>query len=231
MDHARIVAQLLARGTGVIETIVQATDRPRVAPASLAIFEPMRQVAREILPAKLPLEAQQLTGPGVVPGGQEAGARYVQTRPVRPPTLWGVGCLPVRPCPCDGGGLPAGRMTISGAARREGTAPTMSVRARRPWSPSGPIGWPMTSCRDARAWPSARGVPRAASTAPPRTSSRGRPRVRCRRPRSWRLREGRALASRPCAWRSRWLGGWRIAMDAGRKRRWPPSWDGGSRPR
>jgi hypothetical protein len=104
MDHERIVEQLLARCKGFIEHMLQGPDLHRVATASLAIFEPMRPVAREILQAKIHLEAQQLKGTAVVPCGPEAGARYVQTWAVRPQTLWGEVCLPVRTFQGDGCG-------------------------------------------------------------------------------------------------------------------------------
>jgi hypothetical protein len=86
MDHKLIGAQLLARGTGVSENISQATDRHRVATASRALFEQRRQVARALLPAKIPLEAQRRKGTAVVPCCPEAGARYIHTRTVRPQT-------------------------------------------------------------------------------------------------------------------------------------------------
>jgi hypothetical protein len=90
MDHELIVEQLLARCKGFIENILQGPDLHRVATASLAIFEQMRQVAREILQAKIDLEAQQLKGTAVVPCCPEAGARYVHTQAVSPQTLEGV---------------------------------------------------------------------------------------------------------------------------------------------
>ena len=86
MDHERIVEQLLARGKGVIENMLQATDLHRVATASRASFEQRRQVARARLQAKLPLAAQPLTGTAVVPCGQEVRARDVHTRTVSPQT-------------------------------------------------------------------------------------------------------------------------------------------------
>jgi hypothetical protein len=104
MDHELMVEQLLARCKGFIENILQATDLHSVATASLAIFEQMRQVAREILQAKIHLEAQQLKGTAVAPCCQEAGARYVHTRTVSPQTLWGKVCIPVRTFQCDGCG-------------------------------------------------------------------------------------------------------------------------------
>jgi hypothetical protein len=104
MDHELIVEQLLARCKSFIENILQGPDLHRVATASLAIFEQMRQVAREMLQAKIHLEAQQLKGPAVVPCCPEAGARYVHTRTVSPRTLWGEVCIPVRTFQCDGCG-------------------------------------------------------------------------------------------------------------------------------
>jgi hypothetical protein len=104
MDHELIVAQLLARCPGCIATMWQGPDLHRVATASLAIFEPMRQVAREMLQAKSHLEAQPRKGTAVVPCGPQAGARYVQTRTVSPQTCGGEVCIPVRTFPCDGCG-------------------------------------------------------------------------------------------------------------------------------
>jgi hypothetical protein len=104
MDHELIVEQLLARCKGFIENILQGPDLHRVATASLAIFEQMRQVAREILQAKIHLEAQQLKGTAVVPCCPEAGARSVHTRAVSPQTLGGEVCIPVRTFQCDGCG-------------------------------------------------------------------------------------------------------------------------------
>jgi hypothetical protein len=104
MDHELIVEQLLARCKGFIENILQSPDLHRVATASLAIFEQMRQVAQEILQAKIHLAAQQLKGTAVVPCCQEAGARYVHTRTVSPQTLLGEVCIPVRTFQCDGCG-------------------------------------------------------------------------------------------------------------------------------
>src|SRR5918999_6265627 len=104
MDHDLIVEQLLARCKCVIENILQAADLHSVATASLAIFEPMRQVAREILQAKIQLEAQQLKGTAVAPCCQDAGARYVHTRTVSPQTLLGEVHIPVRTFQCGGCG-------------------------------------------------------------------------------------------------------------------------------
>ena len=59
MDHELVVEQLLAPCKGFIENILQAPDLHSVAPASLAIFAQMREVAREILQAKMALEAPQ----------------------------------------------------------------------------------------------------------------------------------------------------------------------------
>jgi hypothetical protein len=80
MDHDLIVEQLLAQCKCFIENILQATDLHSVAAASLAIFAQMRQVGRQMLQAKIDLEAQQLKGTAVVPCCQDAGARYVHTR-------------------------------------------------------------------------------------------------------------------------------------------------------
>jgi hypothetical protein len=70
MDHDVIVEQWLDRCKGFIENILQAPDLPNVASASLAIFAQMRHAAREILQAKIALEAQPRSGqdvPGCCP--------------------------------------------------------------------------------------------------------------------------------------------------------------------
>jgi hypothetical protein len=72
MDHDRIVEHLLARGKCFLKTIVQASDLHHVAAASLANFAQMRPVARDILQAKIALEAQQRQGTAVARCGQEA---------------------------------------------------------------------------------------------------------------------------------------------------------------
>jgi hypothetical protein len=104
MDHDLIVEQLLARCKCFIEHILQAADLHSVATTSLAIFKQMRQVAREILQAKVNLEAEQLKCAAVAPCCQEAGARYIHTRTVSPQTLWGEVRHPVRTFQCGGCG-------------------------------------------------------------------------------------------------------------------------------
>src|ERR1700752_4562816 len=104
MDQDLIVEQLLDRCKGVIETILQASDLHRVATASLAIFAPVRDVAREILQAKITLEAQQLQGADVVPWCPDSRARSIHTRTVSPQTLLGEAHIPVRPFPGGGCG-------------------------------------------------------------------------------------------------------------------------------
>jgi hypothetical protein len=83
---------------------LQVSDLHNVAAASLAIFVQMRQVARDILQAKIDLEAQQRQRTDVAPCCQEAGARYVHTRTVSPETLFGEVCIPVRTFQCGGCG-------------------------------------------------------------------------------------------------------------------------------
>jgi hypothetical protein len=104
MDHDLIVEQLLDRCKGVIESILQASDLHRVATASLAIFTQVRDVAREMLQATITLEAQQLKGADVVPCCPESRARYLHTRTVSAPTLWGEVHIPVRTFQCRGCG-------------------------------------------------------------------------------------------------------------------------------
>jgi hypothetical protein len=103
MDHDLIVEQLLARCKGFLETILQASELHRVATASLAIFEPIRPVVREILQAKITVEAQQRKGTDVTPCCEHASVRYVHTRVVSPHPLCGEGVPP-------GAYLPVGRV-------------------------------------------------------------------------------------------------------------------------
>jgi hypothetical protein len=58
MDHDLIVGQLLERWKWFVEDILQAPNLHHVGSASLAIFTQMRQLAREMLQAKITLEAQ-----------------------------------------------------------------------------------------------------------------------------------------------------------------------------
>jgi hypothetical protein len=104
MDHDLIVEHLLARCKCFIENILQAPDLHNVAAASLAIFAQMRQVARDILQAKIALEAQQRQGTAVARCCQEASVIYVHTRTVTPETLVGEVCIPVRTFQCSGCG-------------------------------------------------------------------------------------------------------------------------------
>ncbi len=104
MDHDLIVEQLLDRCKGLIENILQAPELHHVASASLAIFEHMRPVAREILQAKIALEAQQLQRQDIAPCCQQAGLTYIHTRTVSPKTLFGEVCIPVRTFQCEGCG-------------------------------------------------------------------------------------------------------------------------------
>jgi hypothetical protein len=104
MDHDVIVELLLERCKGFIEGILQAPDLHSVASASLAIFAQMRQVAHDILQAKIPLEVQQLKRADVTLCCQEAGGTYVHTRTVSPETLFGEITLPVRTFQCRGCG-------------------------------------------------------------------------------------------------------------------------------
>ena len=60
MNHDLIVEQLLGRCKWFIENTLQASDLHSVAAASLAIFAQLREVAREVLQAKITLEAQRL---------------------------------------------------------------------------------------------------------------------------------------------------------------------------
>jgi hypothetical protein len=101
MDHDRIVEHLLDRCKCFIENILQASDLHSVAAASLAIFAQMRQVARDILQAKIALEAQQRQRTAVALCCQDASVNYVHTRTVSPQTLFGEVCIPVRTFQCE----------------------------------------------------------------------------------------------------------------------------------
>jgi hypothetical protein len=104
MDHDVIVEQLLERCKRFIENILQAPDLHGVASASLAIFTQMRQVAREILQAKIAVEAQQRRSRDVARCCPEASVHYVHTRTVSPETLFGEITIPVRTFQCRGCG-------------------------------------------------------------------------------------------------------------------------------
>lgn len=104
MDHDVIVEQLLDRCKGLIENILQASDLHSVGSASLAIFEQMRHVAREILQAKIALEAHQRSRQEVARCCPNARAKYVHTRSVSPETLFGKITIPVRTFQCRGCG-------------------------------------------------------------------------------------------------------------------------------
>jgi hypothetical protein len=104
MDHDLIVEQLLDQCKCFLENILQASDLHRVAAASLAIFEHIRDVGRALLQAKVELEAQQFRGQAVPHCCQQAEVRYVHTRTVSPMTLFGVITIPVRTFQCHGCG-------------------------------------------------------------------------------------------------------------------------------
>lgn len=104
MDHDVIVEQLLDRCKRVIENILQAPDLQSVAPASLAIFAQMRDVAREVLQAKIALEARQRRSQDVARCCPDAHVKYVHTRTVSPETLFGEITIPVRTFQCGGCG-------------------------------------------------------------------------------------------------------------------------------
>ena len=91
---------------------MQAPDLPSVAWASLAIFTQIRQVARDLLQAKITREAQQRTRTEVTSCGPEASLAQVDTRTVGPETLLGEIMIPV----ADGSSATA-------AARRSGLTP------------------------------------------------------------------------------------------------------------
>lgn len=104
MDHDLIVEQLLDRYKGFIEHILQASDLHSVATASLAIFAQLREVAREILQAKITVTAQQLKSADILPCCPASRVRYIHTRTVSPQTLLGEVHIPVRTFQCAGCG-------------------------------------------------------------------------------------------------------------------------------
>src|SRR2546430_9380764 len=104
MDHELIVEQLLERCKCFIAHTLQAPDLHRVATASLAIFAQLREVAREMLQAKITWEAQQLKSADVAPCCQNSRVRYLHTRTVSPQTLLGEVSIPVRTFQCRGCG-------------------------------------------------------------------------------------------------------------------------------
>ena len=104
MDHDLIVEQLLDRCKCCIEHILQAPDLHRVATASLAIFAQLREGAREMLQAKMTLEAQPLKSADVARCCQDSRMRYLHTRTVSPQTLWGEVYIPGRTFQCRGCG-------------------------------------------------------------------------------------------------------------------------------
>lgn len=106
MDHELIVEHLLERCHCFIENILQTTDLHNIAAASLAIFAQLRQLARDLLQAKIDLEAQPRQRTAVARCSQDASVIYVHTRTVSPETLLGEVCIPVRTLPCGGWDFP-----------------------------------------------------------------------------------------------------------------------------
>jgi hypothetical protein len=104
MDHEVIVELLLERCKGFLEGILQAPDLHSVASASRAIVAQMRQVAHDILQAKITLQVQQLKRADVTLCCQEAGVTDVHTRTVSPETWFGEITIPVRTFQCRGCG-------------------------------------------------------------------------------------------------------------------------------
>jgi hypothetical protein len=104
MDHDLIVERLLDRCKCLIENILQASDLHRVATASLAIFAQLREVAREILQAKITIETQQLKSADIAPCYPDTCVRLIHTRPVSPQTLFGEVHMAVRTFQCSGCG-------------------------------------------------------------------------------------------------------------------------------
>jgi hypothetical protein len=67
MNHDLIVEQLFEGCKWFMETILQAPNLHHVGSASLAIFTQRRQVAWEMLQAKITLEAHQLKSQDIPP--------------------------------------------------------------------------------------------------------------------------------------------------------------------
>ena len=89
MDHDVIVESWLDRCKRFMENMLQAPDLHRVASASLTIFAQMRPVARDMLQAKITLEAEERRRADVIPCCQEARVTSGHTRTVSPGTLLG----------------------------------------------------------------------------------------------------------------------------------------------
>ncbi len=112
MDHDLIGEQLVDRCKRVIENLLQAPDLHHVGRASRAICARMRQLAREMLQAKITLEAQQRRSqdvPRCCPGARvtdcphpdgESGDRVWRDDHSRPdlPVPWLWGDVPTRRC-------------------------------------------------------------------------------------------------------------------------------------
>src|SRR5262245_39763854 len=105
MDHDVLVEPWRDRCKGCLEARWPAPDRHRVASAARAILAQRRPGARDIVQATITWEAQQLTPAEIPPGCPEAAVTWVHTRPVSPATLVGERIIPVRTCPCRGGGV------------------------------------------------------------------------------------------------------------------------------
>jgi hypothetical protein len=159
----------------MMENITQALDLHHVGSASRAIFTQMRQVAREILQAKITPEAQQLKDQDIALSCHEASMIYVHLRTVNPQTLLGELCLPIRTFQCGGGGTsrwPDDRhlgVPEMGDFTDDVRCLYASVAAERPHRVANDR---LLQCAGVAL--SSRGA-KASSTAPPMTSSGGSP--------------------------------------------------------
>jgi len=104
MDHDVIVESWLDRCKRFMENMLQAPDLHSVASASVTIFAQMRHVARDMLQAKITLEAEARRRADVPPCCQEAGVTAGHARTVSPETLFGEMTIPVRTFQCRGCG-------------------------------------------------------------------------------------------------------------------------------
>jgi hypothetical protein len=153
MDHDPIVEQLLDRCKCFLEYILQASDLHRVATASLAIFAQLREVAGEVLQAKISWRPNS---------SSVRTSRLVARIPARDTSTpgWSVRrpCLarctsPCAPSSVAGVAPPFDRMTATWGSRRWGTSLTMGAGSTRLWSLNCRIVWPMTCFNGARGWP------------------------------------------------------------------------------
>lgn len=100
MDRDAIVAQLAGCCKSAVETIIDDPDLHDVASASLALFTKFRDVAREILQAKVDLEAAGRRAADPPQCCEGAGTWLIHRRGVCVETLFGSVEIPVRTFRC-----------------------------------------------------------------------------------------------------------------------------------